>query len=396
MIKLDDASKKKYGIISLISIGGILLILCLYFALRQESLQTAAENIHQAIQSRNTEVLNQYIDYEMVAVNLANAVIEVNGDTTQNVQTLKEKLLEEILFLMRTGKPSTADIVSPRHEEQDPIIQKAMEINKEKPKEVQLAIAKALQQELSKKREENNPHIKDDEWQETSFAPKPDALPDDFVNQLIAMPLAVARSDGDIGILETAIQHPDLGGTIPIKFVLSRDEKKKWRMIGIGNAKELAALYRKAMDKWRSSVSGGFKEDNERRTTLMNRYYNIIKCHAFLAKTSGKQDYALVVTLDGVNGGKEKVMTAGMICHLHRPNNDEILASVPLNSSRNLQPGETFGQRWQIDLPNELPETQKLINARTFECRVDVSSVSLGNGRFIFERSQEDLDTLLK
>lgn len=115
-----------------------------------------------------------------------------------------------------------------------------------------------------------------------------------------------------------------------------------WRVIGVANARELVRTHDKALDTWRERVVTGFRAENRRRLDIMHKHYQVLSCKAFLAKNLGAEsDVPLVITLEGVNIGRYKLMSAGMSCMLYGQDGS-LAASVPLNTTKIVEPGIRF------------------------------------------------------
>lgn len=388
------SSKRSWGFglaaVLLVAVAGFFA----YRMLHHESLDEVASAINDAISTRDMERLNHYVDFQMLSLGIADAILQARSDGKWNEderRVLSEAVQTTLAAAFNADAPALPEREN-RAEEADETAQLEAELpESDLPPEVKSAIAKALQRERAKK----NLNKRDAVTKSIPLEPRPPFLPPDFIQQLMDRPFQVAGGDSALGILSTIISHPQAGYDVPLKLIL-RSGQQGWRVIGCGNARELVARHEQALQAWRTRVADAFRAENARRFDLMNQHYHVVSCQAFLAKNLGVQaDVPLVVKLEGVNMGSQTLMSAGMTCHL-RARNGTLLASVPLNTTRVLAPSDSFVQHWQMELPRDLPETRKLMAEPSLMCTTVLSAVSLGNGQIIHERTQSDLDKLLQ
>ena len=367
-------------------------------AFNHESLQEATAALNAALAARDMEQLNRYIDFNMLSLGFADAILEVkNSDKRDGDErrAISEAVQKELLAAFRSeasGESEKEQAASPEQEEGAAGKEEA-EGSKDLPKEVRAAIAKALQRERAKKAAAQG-------WDDATSKPvpleqRPAFLPDDFVWQLAHSPFYVTGGDDSLGLLTTTVRHGDAGYETPIRLAM-HNTSNGWRVIGVANARELVRTHDKALDTWRERVVTGFRAENRRRLDIMHKHYQVLSCKAFLAKNLGAEsDVPLVITLEGVNIGRYKLMSAGMSCMLYGQDGS-LAASVPLNTTKIVEPGDPFSQLWQLELPRDLEQTRRLLAEPSLSCSVKLSAVSLSNGRMIHERPQSDLDKLLR
>lgn len=386
--------RKAIGLVALFLVAALSLFF-LYRAFHRETLEEAAAALNAALVERDMEQLNRYIDFNMLSRDFAEAILEVKTGgkgAEDEPRAISEAVQQELLAAFRSeaeGKDEEEAAASRQAEGKTP----ASEGAKELPREVRVAIAKALQRERAKKAAAQG-------GDEMSARPvpleeRPSFLPDDFVWQFARAPFHVAGGNDSLGLLETTVRHGDAGYETPLRLAL-HNTPQGWRVIGVANARELVRTHDKALDAWRGRVTAAFRAENARRLDVMHTHYQVVSCKAFLAKNLGVQaDVPLVITLEGVNRGRHKLMSAGMICQLYG-RDGSMVASVPLNTTKVVEPGKPFSQLWQLELPRDLEQTRRLMAEPSISCAVDLSAVSLGNGRMIYERPQSDLDKLLQ
>lgn len=367
----------------------------LYRAFHRETLEEAAAALNAALAERDMEQLNRYIDFTMLSRGFAEAIIEVKkgGKWAEGeLRAISEAVQQELLAAFKSeasGKDEKQAAASQQAEEETPEGEGAKEL----PKEVRVAIAKALQRERAKKAAAQGGD--DTPSKPVPLEARPPFLPADLVWQLAHTPFHVAGGNDSLGLLETTVIHGDAGYETPLRLAL-HNTSQGWRVIGVANARELVRTHDRALDAWRGRVADEFRAENERRLDVMHKHYQVSSCKAFLAKNLGVQaDVPLVITLEGVNRGRHKLMSAGMTCQLYGVDGT-MVASVPLNTTKVVEPGEPFSQLWQLELPRELEQTRRLMAEPAISCAVDLSAVSLGNGRMIHERPQSELDKLLQ
>lgn len=377
--------KRRLGI----CLAALLIVIAatIFFVRRAEHRQTLAEataSLNGAIRARNLEQLNLYVDFDALSRNLADAVLAARGVENPNEDQRRAIAADVQNALLSAFKnASSGEDGAPADD--------AEEKAKASPMDLKERIAEAI----SKKEAEQYRKKEDPLSQPVPLEPRPPLLPLDFARQLADKPLRIQGSDGYIGILSTTIDHPKAGYQTPLKLLM-RGSSKGWRVIGVSNAAELVALHTMAMQGWRDRVSAAFRVENVRRFDLMNKHYQVLTCRAFLATNLGaKADVPLVVTLEGVNMGRQTLMTAGLICEL-RAKDGTVLAAVPLNTARSVAPGDAFSQRWQMELSRDLPETQKLMAVPSLTCTTRLSTISLGDGRIVHQQPPSELDKLLK
>lgn len=367
----------------------------LYRAFHRETLEEAAVALNAALAARDMEQLNRYIDFNMLSRGVAEAIIEVkNGGKWEEgeLRAISEAVQRELLAAFKSeasGKDEKQAEASQAEDEKLP----EGEGSKDLPKEVRVAIAKALQRERAKKAAAQGGDGAPSK--PVLLEERPPFLPANLVWQLVHAPFHAAGGNDSLGLLETTVVHSDAGYETPIRLAL-HNTSQGWRVIGVANAKDLVRTHDKALDAWRGRVTDEFRAENARRLDIMHTHYQITSCKAFLAKNLGVQaDVPLVITLEGVNKGRHKLMSAGMTCQLYG-RDGKMVASVPLNTTKVVEPGEPFSQLWQLELPRELEQTRRLMAEPSISCAIDLSAVSLGNGRMIHERPQGDLDKLLQ
>lgn len=346
------------------------------------SLEETAAALNFAIKNKSLDELNKYVDFGALSLSVAKAILTAEGTQVADEAKLKElseKVRVRILDIFKEGGQ-----VGKKGEQSEsaPVYPEGRE--------------GAIQRELDKYKtrlEAKNapgpllPPMVDE--------PRPPVLPDDLARQLAEKPLSVQAREGNFGILASSINNPKAGYEAPLKL-LALDSANGWKVVGLSNAQELTARYLEALAKWRGRTIEAFRDENRLRSEVMSKHFHVLSCQAFMAKNLGEQaDVPLVITLEGVNMGERGLMSAGMECHLQKKDGT-IVASVPLNSARAVASGDSFTQRWQIELPNGLPETKALLAENKLYCSTALSAISLSDGRIVHLRPQSELDALLK
>lgn len=381
-----------FGVLVIIVLGGIFFA---YMSLRHETLADAAKAINESIDRGDMQRLNTYVDFNHVALSIADAVLQTENtpwqasDRKKLSDSVQTALVKAFMSKEIRKEGSAQNEPAAKSEEPEPE-EKESEEDLKIPKEVRSAIAKALAREREKKTPKT-----DSSWTPITLESRPPFLPKDFILQILDKPFRTLGQHGSMGVLMTTITHTSGGYTVPLKLLL-QETPHSWRVIAVANAQEIVNQHRQALKIWRNKVGKEFQAENRRRMDIMIKHYHITSCEAFVAKNLGiESDVPLVVTLEGQNTGKQRLTSAGMTCHLRNRNGVE-LASVPLNTARVLEPGEPFSQLWQMDMGRNIPETQRLLAEPSLMCDITLSAVSLGNGKIVYEQPPANLDKLLR
>lgn len=359
--KIQSLSPRKRKLLGAAVATGIVVLcfLVFYIPLHRRSLEYAVGKINSAIAEGREEDLSPYLNVALLSQRFADTILAYEGKQ----QAPGEK-----------GRIEGAVRVALQE-----LFQKGEESG-ERPKE-----------------KAGSHDAKESKGEEKSTTPPPfgaGILPPDTLAQLRREPFQIQTESGKMAVLTAPLENKELKWSTVIKLV-ARAGTFHWQVTEIGNAEELIREYIMATKKKKTQAIAAYYAENAARREVMNRHYAVSKCEAFLARLGEDADIPLVITLEGANLGKETLVSAGMACQLQKKDGT-VLATLPLNAARRIEPGNLFQQSWQVELSRNFPETNILLREPALQCSIVLSAVSLGNGRIIYLRPPKELDELRK
>lgn len=241
----------------------------------------------------------------------------------------------------------------------------------------------AKEEEAKKAAEANPPEPRFDQL-------RPPALwPEMFFEQLTAHPWRVQAKEGNLAVVGTEIEHAGWGGVLPLRLVLERQDDG-WRVTRLGNAGELAQTYAEALQSFRDRRVALFHAENASIRERMNAYCYILGIEAKVANVKPDGTSLLLIRAEGVNIGKGPMLNAGLVCTITDAWGSEV-ARLPLNVTRQVQPGDSFVQQWNVEVSPPPEILARLSRNSKLVCKWSLTAVTLGVGRFIFPKPEADL-----
>lgn len=358
---IQSFSPRKRKLLGVAAAAGIVVLcfLAFYIPLHRRSLEYAVEQINGAIAEGRKEGLSPYVDVALLSRHFADTLLAYEGkqQATGERARIEGAIRVALQELFQNGEEAG-----------------------EKPKEK----TGSADTKDGKGKEENK----------TSSPLGSGILPPDTLAQLRRKPFQIQTESGKMAVLAAPLENKELKWNTVIKLI-ARAGTFHWQVTEIGNTEELIQEYIMAIKKKKTRAIAAYYAENAARRELMNRHYAVSKCEAFLARLGEQADIPLVVTVEGANLGKESLVSAGMACQLQKKDGT-VLATLPLNAARRIEPGNLFQQSWQVELSRSFPETGVLLREPALQCSIVLSAVSLGNGRIVYLRQAKELDELRK
>ncbi len=213
-------------------------------------------------------------------------------------------------------------------------------------------------------------------------------FPDDFAKQLVGN-ITLKSSDEHSAVAQVVIHYPRTKKDVT--FLLQLEKKPDWIMTRVANIDQLLHVYieeEKVMDAMRQDAYINKMNENAKR---MKAQFIVHSCLAFMQTISQQDGGILIVRVKGYNKGPQIIrnMTIETIVTGKGPQGD-FSFKRNLNSATRILPAVDLEDSYTLELDPNNPEDQTILQGHGFTCTALPTTMTLGNGEFLFVHKQQD------
>ncbi len=354
--RLARSRKARLAAVGFVAVALVGLGVFLLLQYRASTLGYTLNRLNQAVATRNVEELARRVDFVSLSHGLALVIAEATDRQNAEAVFSMEHDIQQMLLELFTGKAEKGEEsrlppgYTPPERQKAPLDDPVFDILK-KPTHV---------------------------------------VPPNLLEQLVARPFALQAEEGDLAVIETAVEHPQLGIELPVRLSLLRDPQTGWQVHDIANAPELVALFLDRVKQMEQDAQAAFEAENDRLLALMNTYYHVESCRAVLFPPDADDVVRLRLVLTGRNLGERELVASATMGEL-LDQDGAVIGTLRLENVRSVRAGDTFEHAWFYSFENRYPEVVAMLEAKSVSCRAIPATVSLGKGQLLYPRKLEDL-----
>lgn len=209
------------------------------------------------------------------------------------------------------------------------------------------------------------------------------ALPPDFVEQM-QKSMVLQRVSEYMAVLTFTIRHPQLNNqAFQLAFTVT-NTPDGWRITDFSNAAQVVASFRAAHLQRQEAKRQIFIRRNQAAADTMRNLLTLESCNASSGMISDGRTILTVVHVLARNKSPQRVNNVNLLVSLQTPDGKELITRN-LNAAKATEPGADFDYRWTIDMDRSDPDARALLAAPSLVCKPRWYSMTLDNGRVLYD-----------
>ncbi len=217
-------------------------------------------------------------------------------------------------------------------------------------------------------------------------------FPDDFAKQLVGN-ITLKSASENSAVAQVNIHYPRTKKDVT--FLLQIEKKPDWIMTRVLNIDQLLQIYieeEKIMDAMRQDAYITKMNENAKR---MKAQFIVHSCFAFMQTVSRQDGGILIVRVKGYNKGPHIIrnMTLETVVSATNPQGP-FSFKRNLHSATRILPAVDLEDSYTLELDPNNAEDAAILQGHGFSCTATPTTMTLGNGEFLFVHTQQDTNII--